>query len=164
MINGSDRFILDNNTNLTNGYGLFSCAHDYTSNGMHSSDTGNFSSPQPQESEFVLLNDGAHIDLWDSCWNNNGAKGKTRWVENAITLGHVHSTDEDGEGIEAMSATKHRQAALDNDYDTFSSQLPKDDDGNDFAGAEKLFKAVRKALGVEDDADDAKNENDDVDK
>ena len=99
MINGSDRFILDNNTNLTNGYGLFSCAHDYTSNGMHSSDTGNFSSPQPQESEFVLLNDGAHIDLWDSCWNNNGAKGKTRWVENAITLGHVHSTDEDGEGI-----------------------------------------------------------------
>ena len=66
--------------------------------------------------------------------------------------------DEDGEGIEAMSATKHRQAALDNDYDTFSSQLPKDDDGNDFAGAEKLFKAVRKALGVEDDADDAKKE------
>ena len=66
--------------------------------------------------------------------------------------------DEDGEGIEAMSATKHRQAALDNDYDTFSSQLPKDDDGNDFAGAEKLFKATRKALGVEDDADDAKKE------
>ena len=59
--------------------------------------------------------------------------------------------DEDGEGIEAMSATTARQAALDNDYDTFSSQLPKDDDGNDFAGAEDLFKAVRKALGVEDD-------------
>ena len=66
--------------------------------------------------------------------------------------------DEDGEGIEAMSATTARQAALDNDYDTFSSQLPKDDDGNDFAGAEKLFKATRKALGVEDDADDAKKE------
>tara|TARA_B100000427_G_scaffold146606_1_gene121898 strand:- start:4412 stop:5737 length:1326 start_codon:yes stop_codon:yes gene_type:complete len=60
--------------------------------------------------------------------------------------------DEDGEGIEAMSATTARQAALDNDYDTFSSQLPKDDKGNDFAGAEDLFKAVRKALGVEDDA------------
>ena len=60
--------------------------------------------------------------------------------------------DEDGEGIEAMSATTARQAALDNDYDTFSSQLPKDDDGNDFAGAEELFKNVRKALGVEDDA------------
>ena len=60
--------------------------------------------------------------------------------------------DEDGEGVEAMSATKARQSALDNDYDTFSSQLPKDEEGNDFAGAEDLFKALRKALGVEDDA------------
>ena len=59
--------------------------------------------------------------------------------------------DEDGEGIEAMSATTARQAALNNDYDTFSSQLPKDDDGNDFAGAEDLFNNVRKALGVGDD-------------
>ena len=60
--------------------------------------------------------------------------------------------DEDGEGIEAMSATTARQAALDNDYDTFSSQLPKDEEGNDFAGAEDLFNNVRKALGLEDDA------------
>ena len=59
--------------------------------------------------------------------------------------------DEDGEGIEAMSATTARQAAMDNDYDTFSSQLPKDDKGNDFAGAEDLFNKVRKALGVGDD-------------
>ena len=59
--------------------------------------------------------------------------------------------DEDGEGIEAMSATTARQAAMDNDYDTFSSQLPKDDKGNDFAGAEDLFNNVRKALGVGDD-------------
>ena len=66
--------------------------------------------------------------------------------------------DEDGEGIEAMSATTARQAALDNDYDTFSSQLPKDDDGNDFAGAEELFKNVRKALGIDDVKKEKKKE------
>ena len=66
--------------------------------------------------------------------------------------------DEDGEGIEAMSATTARQAALDNDYDTFSGQLPKDDDGNDFAGAEELFKNVRKALGIDDVKKEKKKE------
>ena len=66
--------------------------------------------------------------------------------------------DEDGEGIEAMSATTARQAALDNDYDTFSSQLPKDDDGNDFTGAEELFKNVRKALGIDDVKKEKKKE------
>ena len=57
-----------------------------------------------------------------------------------------------------MSATTARQAALDNDYDTFSSQLPKDDDGNDFAGAEELFKNVRKALGIDDVKKEKKKE------
>lgn len=85
-----DRDILTNDIGLTNGYGLFACSHDYTSNGMADADSGTYGSPQPEESEFVLINDGADIHLWDSCWNNNGAKGQSRWIYKAIKLGRVH--------------------------------------------------------------------------
>ena len=60
--------------------------------------------------------------------------------------------DEDGDGVEGMSASKAREAALNNDYDTFTSQLPDDYDGTD------LFKQVRKALGVEDKKKEVKKE------
>ncbi len=60
--------------------------------------------------------------------------------------------DEDGDGIEGMSASKAREAALNDDYDTFTSQLPDDYDGTD------LFKQVRKALGVEDKKKEVKKE------
>ena len=52
--------------------------------------------------------------------------------------------DEEGDGVEGMSASKAREAALNDDYDTFTSQLPDDYDGTD------LFKKVRKALGVDE--------------
>ena len=52
--------------------------------------------------------------------------------------------DEDGDGVEGMSASKAREAALNGDYDTFTNQLPDDYDGTE------LFNKVRKALGVED--------------
>ncbi len=60
--------------------------------------------------------------------------------------------DEDGDGIEGMSASKAREAALNNDYDTFTNQLPDDYDGTD------LFKKVRKALGVDDKNKEVKKE------
>ena len=60
--------------------------------------------------------------------------------------------DEDGDGIEGMSASKAREAALNDDYDTFTSQLPDDYDGTE------LFKQVRKALGVEDKKKEVKKE------
>ena len=52
-IHDEDRDILSNGINLTSGYGLFSCAHDYTSNGMSQGATGitdaaGFQEPQPQ--------------------------------------------------------------------------------------------------------------------
>jgi hypothetical protein len=87
-----DRHILSNGVGLTNGYGLFSCSHDYTSNGMDESDVQ--SSPQPQESEFILINDGAHIHLWDSCFNDEGNKGQSRWVLEAINLGGIHQSED----------------------------------------------------------------------
>ena len=60
--------------------------------------------------------------------------------------------DEDGDGIEGMSASKAREAALNDDYDTFTSQLPDDYDGTD------LFNKVRKALGVDDKKKEVKKE------
>jgi hypothetical protein len=60
--------------------------------------------------------------------------------------------DEDGDGIEGMSASKAREAALNNDYDTFTDQLPKDYDGTD------LFNKVRKALGADEKKKEVKKE------
>ena len=60
--------------------------------------------------------------------------------------------DEDGDGIEGMSASKAREAALNNDYDTFTDQLPKDYDGTE------LFNKVRKALGADEKKKEVKKE------
>ena len=60
--------------------------------------------------------------------------------------------DEDGDGVEGMSASKAREAALNNDYDTFTNQLPDDYDGTD------LFNKVRKALGVDEKKKEVKKE------
>ena len=60
--------------------------------------------------------------------------------------------DEDGDGIEGMSASRAREAALNNDYDTFTDQLPKDYDGTD------LFNKVRKALGADEKKKEVKKE------
>ena len=60
--------------------------------------------------------------------------------------------DEDGDGIEGMSASKAREAALNDDYDTFTNQLPDDYDGTD------LFNKVKKALGVDDKKKEVKKE------
>ena len=60
--------------------------------------------------------------------------------------------DEDGDGIEGMSASRAREAALNGDYDTFTSQLPDDYDGTE------LFNKVRKALGVDEKKKEVKKE------
>ena len=60
--------------------------------------------------------------------------------------------DEDGDGIEVMSASRAREAALNGDYDTFTSQLPDDYDGTE------LFNKVRKALGVDEKKKEVKKE------
>ena len=60
--------------------------------------------------------------------------------------------DEDGDGIEGMSASKAREAALNDDYDTFTNQLPDEYDGTE------LFNKVRKALGVDEKKKEVKKE------
>ena len=52
-----------------------------------------------------------------------------------------------------MSASKAREAALNDDYDTFSSQLPPE-----YEGAEDLFKKVRTAFGADEKKKEVKKE------
>jgi len=54
--------------------------------------------------------------------------------------------DPDAEGLEGMSASKMRKAAMDGDLDSFKQGVP---DG--FKDAEKLYKDVRKSMGIREE-------------
>ena len=53
--------------------------------------------------------------------------------------------DPDGEGVSAMSASKLRKAAADDDYDTFRTGIPK---GFKDENARKLYDSIRKGMNV----------------
>lgn len=79
-----DSNIMDNNTGgLTPGYGLFAFSHDFNMQGLETGD----SNPNELETEFICINDGAHIDIWDSCHNT---AGDNLWIQSAIKMGSVH--------------------------------------------------------------------------
>ena len=54
--------------------------------------------------------------------------------------------DPDAEGLEGMSASKMRKAAMDGDLDSFKQGVP-----SDFKDAEKLYKDVRKSMGIREE-------------
>lgn len=54
--------------------------------------------------------------------------------------------DPDAEGASGMSASKMRQAAIDNKFSEFKKGLP-----SNFRRGNKMFKAVRKGLGIRED-------------
>jgi len=53
--------------------------------------------------------------------------------------------DPDGEGVSAMSASKLRKAAADDDYDTFRTGIPK---GFKDENARKLYDSIRKGMNA----------------
>ena len=62
---------------------------------------------------------------------------------NVISAGE---RDPDAEGVEGMSASKLRKAAVDGDFTTFKTGVPK---ALDDESAEKLFNTIRKKMGKE---------------
>ena len=56
--------------------------------------------------------------------------------------------DPDAEGLEGMSASKMRKAAMDGDLDSFKQGVPAN-----FKDAEKLYKDVRKSMGIREEKD-----------
>ena len=76
---------------LTPGYGLFSFTHDFNLVGLADGESYPTFTPDAFETEFICINDGAHIDIWDSCHN---AAGDASWMQSAITLGDAHVNDD----------------------------------------------------------------------
>ena len=75
---------MDNNTGgLTPGYGLYAFSHDFNMQGLVAGENN----PDALETEFICINDGAHIDIWDSCHNT---AGDNLWIQSAIKMGGVH--------------------------------------------------------------------------
>ena len=59
--------------------------------------------------------------------------------------------DPDAEGLEGMSASKLRKAAMDDDYDTFVSGMPEKLGRK---GKQELYNTLRQAMQVQEDLDD----------
>jgi hypothetical protein len=58
--------------------------------------------------------------------------------------------DADADGVEGMSASKMRKAALDGDYKTFKTGIPKTIDDKE---SRKLFMTIRKSMNIEENYD-----------
>jgi len=76
-----------NNTPISPGYGLFSFSHDYNFDNTTSN-----TEPEQINTEYMCINDGAHIDVW----TDTRTTAHTHWKQSLIKLGHVHDTGYDG--------------------------------------------------------------------
>ena len=76
----------------------------------------------------------------------NGVKGRHGFYDfETIKVLSAGERDPDAEGVEGMSASKMRAAAIDNDYDSFKLGLPKG-----FKEGEKLFKDIRQFMNLKE--------------
>jgi len=79
----------------------------------------------------------------------NGKKARHGFYNfESINVVSAGRRDPDAEGVEGMSATKMRQAASDNDYQTFAQGIPKSMSDKD---TRKLFNDVRKGMGLKEE-------------
>lgn len=78
--------ILNTNQGLTPGYGLFAFSHDFNMVSLFPGEES--SSPREQNTDFLCINNGAHIDIWDSCHDSFGLSA---WINGAIKLGEAHA-------------------------------------------------------------------------
>ena len=68
-----------------------------------------------------------------------------------IKVSSAGDRDPDGDGVEGMSASKLRKAAMDDDYDTFVSGMPEKLGRK---GKQELYNTLRQAMQVQEDLDD----------
>jgi len=80
----------------------------------------------------------------------NGVEGKRHGYYKFDTIEVISAgeRDPDSEGVEGMSASKMRTAAVDGDFDSFSQGLP-----SGFADGKKLYRDVRKYMGIREEKD-----------
>ena len=83
--------------------------------------------------------------------NYNGKKSRHGFYNfKDINVMSAGERDPDSDDASGASATKQRQAAVDNDFVKFSQGLPKDSSNKD---AKALFNAVRKGMGLKEETD-----------
>ena len=68
-----------------------------------------------------------------------------------IKVSSAGDRDPDADGVEGMSASKLRKAAMDDDYDTFVSGVPEKLGRK---GKQELYNTLRQAMNVQEDLDD----------
>jgi len=80
----------------------------------------------------------------------NGVEGKRHGYYKFDTIEVVSAgeRDPDSEGVEGMSASKMRAAAVDGDMDSFLKGVP-----SGFADSKKLYRDVRKYMGIREEKD-----------
>ena len=96
----------------------------------------------------VMVVGSDRVDEFDRLLNEyNGVKGRHGYYGfDSISVVSAGERDPDAEGVEGMSASKMRAAAVDGDYDSFKGGLP-----SGFKDGEKLFKDVRKNMGIREE-------------
>ena len=82
--------------------------------------------------------------LFDTYNGQPDKTGKVPFKFNSIKVVSAGERDPDADGAEGMSASKMRQAAVDNDIESFKQGVPQQE------VADEMFAAVRKGMGVMD--------------
>ena len=96
----------------------------------------------------VMVVGSDRVDEFDRLLNEyNGVKGRHGYYGfDNIEVVSAGERDPDAEGVEGMSASKMRAAAVEGDYDSFKQGLPAG-----FKDGERLFRDVRKNMGLREE-------------
>ena len=96
----------------------------------------------------VMVVGSDRVDEFDRLLNQyNGVQGRHGYYGfDNIEVVSAGERDPDAEGVEGMSASKMRAAAVEGDYDSFKQGLPAG-----FKDGERLFRDVRKNMGIREE-------------
>lgn len=84
----------------------------------------------------------------------NGVKSSHGFYEfDNIQVLSAGERDPDSEGVEGMSASKMRAAALDSDFDSFAKGVPFHDTSMKMSDIKKMYLDVRKNMGIREQRD-----------
>jgi len=98
----------------------------------------------------IMVVGSDRVDEFENLINEyNGVKSRHGYYGfDNVEVVSAGERDPDAEGLEGMSASKMRKAAMDGDFDSFKQGVP---DG--FRDAEKLYKDVRSKMGIREEKD-----------